>query len=489
MTTAPSGTRRFSTGIPAGALLLGLQLTASAPSAWAAIDVNKLVFEAHLLPANSALPSPPAAAHHTAPTPASPPAAGSLLTEITTLNQRIAMLEETEGGFSPQLVQEFLDLGRRYQSLGRHEAAIEAFEDAEYLSRISAGLQNPALLAIIEASLPSHLARGERKELERKQQSLYELTRALYGSDSNELVPILDRLGDWQVTSFRRSLQRLPVVSISLGGGRSPDPRQAGFVSLSRAQRHYAEAISNLLQRQDLNSPTLLQLEQKFLQTLYLAANRNGLLDNPDFYIDNRRSVLGSRVRHREMLGYSPNFINGRSAYQRMRFYARLQQQPLAEQASLLLTEADWHLLFNHNARAKLLYEEAFALLQSESVSQEDRDALLTPAVPMQLPVLMALPHSRAHFGLPVNAQLDWEGWIDVSFKLSRYGKPEQLKVLGNSADTGRAVLARLRRLLNASPFRPRIGPAETEAIAHVYHLRYYYAQAGNTPDNTNLMP
>jgi tetratricopeptide (TPR) repeat protein len=497
---SPTRIHQCRKGLRPGAWLLGLQLAAGAPPAWSEADLNRLVFEAHPLPetpvslqAPVALQAPvqqatpgitllPTGTLPVLPATANPSAAGSLLTEITELNQRIVTLEETEGAFAPQLVQEYLDLGRRYQSLNRHEAAIEAFEDAEHLSRITAGLQNPALIAVIEASLPSHLALGELRELGYKQQSLYELTRTLYGSSSNELVPLLDRLGDWQVSSFRRSLQRQPVVSISFGGGRSPDPRQASFGSLLRAQRHYSEAITNLLQRQDLNAPELFALEQKFVQTLYLAANRNGLLDNPDFYLNSSRTTLGSRVRHREMQGHSPNFVNGRSAYQRMRIYARLRQQPLAEQASLLLAEADWHLLFRHNARALQLYAEAFALLQSDAVSPAERQALLTPALPLQLPAFMALPHSRAHFGLPADARLQWEGWVDVSFELSRYGKPVQLQMLDSSAGTEKAVQSRLRRLLMASPFRPRIEAAgqdaDSEAAAHVYRLRYYYASA-----------
>lgn len=484
---SPTRTRRCNKGLSSAALLLGLQLVASVPPAWADLDVNRLVFEAGLLTANpapvpAASPSPsPALASIPDITTAPAAPAGSVLAQITAHTQRIAALEETEGAFSPQLVQEYLDLGQRYQSLGRHDAAIEAFEDAEHLNRISAGLVNPALLAIIEASLPSHLARGELQELGRKQQTLYELTRELHGNGSDELVPMLARLGDWQVTSFRRSLQRQPVVSITFGGsGRSMDPRQAGFGNLMRAQRHYSEAISNLLQRQDLHSTDLLPLEQKFVQTLYLEANRIGLLEDPNFYLNGKRSNTGSRVQYSAMQGIPPSYINGRSAYERMRWYARARQEPLEEQAALLIAEADWHLLFRHHGRARALYQEAWEQLQKDGVSSAKREALLTPPLPQQLPEFMALPHSRGHFGLAADTPLQWQGWIDVSFEVSRYGKPQRLTLLDSSEGTDKAVQARLRRLLMASPFRPHIGPEGPEAAAHVYRLRYHYALAEN---------
>lgn len=400
-----------------------------------------------------------------------------MLAGIAGHNQRIAELEATQGSFAPGLVQEYLDLGRRYQSLGRHDAAIEAFEDAEHVSRINDGLVNATLFPIIEASLESHLARGELFEFGQKQQTLYELARAHYGPGSAELVPLLVRLGDWQVTSFRRSLQRQPVMSISFGGGGSIDPRRVGFGNLRRAQRHYAEAVAHILQREEVSSPDLLPLEQKFLQTLYLEANRNGLLENPDFFLGGHRSATGSRIRQSEMHALSAAFVNGRSAYQRMRFYAAAQRQPPLQQAALLVAEADWHLLFSHHGAARRKYQDARAMLQAAGIAEAEQAALLAPVLPQQLPAFAALPHSRAHFGLADDAALAWQGWIDVSFELSRYGKPQRLKVLGSSPGTARAVQGRLRRLLLSSPFRPRIDAAEAQA-PHVYRVRYYYAPA-----------
>ncbi|MGA0806443.1 MAG: hypothetical protein ACO3PV_08010, partial [Pseudohongiellaceae bacterium] len=475
-----------------GILRLVLFLAAAAPPASAQPDVDRLLFEPQLLAEVTTAPAvtrslPPAPfapsplqGTFTLPLSAEPAAAeegGMLLAQIAAHNQRITLLEETAGSFAAPLVQEYLDLGRRYQSLGRHDSAIEAFADAEHISRINDGLANPALFPIIEASLASHLARGELREFSQKQQTLYELTRLHHGSGSPELVAMLTRLGDWQVTSFRRNIVRQPVLSLSFGGNRSPDPRQLGFGNLLRAQRHYAEAIDNLLQGQALDAPALLLLEQKFLHTLYLEANRNGLLENPDFFLEGRRSATGSRIQYREMNALSAAFINGRSALQRMRFYAQAGRLPAAQQAALLVAEADWHLLFDHHGKALRMYAEAQTAMQAMGLGSAEIVALLAPPVPPQLPTFAALPHSRAHFGVETATALAWDGWIDVSFELTRYGKPVQLTLLGSSPGTDKAVEARLRRLLLASPFRPRTGADETDQ-PRVYRLRYHYGEA-----------
>lgn len=489
-----------------GALHLSLLLTAITPSAEADVEVSRLLFEAVLHPAEqasaqdvtttSAAPLTPASVSTSPPasTPASTASArtvttasdsndddavisaGATLQEIATQNERIAGFETSGGPFAVQLVQEYLDLGQRYQRLGRHEAAIEAFADAEHLSRINAGLVNAELFPIIEASIPSHLAMGDLAAAGRQQLALYQLGRAQFGTGSAELVPLLDGLGDWQMASFWSGLQSGPQFQLNLGSGRSPDARMLAFGNLFGAQRFYTEAIANLLQRRDLDAAELPQLERKFLQTIYLSANREGLLYNPDFYIDGQRVFTGSRLRHRELKGYSASYVNGRSVYERLRFYQSLQPTDALARAQLLVEEGDWHVLFQHHARGLRFYRAALQLLQQNAVPADQIAALLAPALPQQLPGFAALPHSRAYFGLAADAALQWEGWIDVELELSRYGRIKRLDFIDSSNGTDKVVQRRLRRLLLANPFRPRV-LSTTEHAPQEYRVRYRYAQ------------
>lgn len=462
-----------------GALLLQLLLALATAPAMADIDLDRLIFEARLrspagaatapLPAGAAAATPAATAATSATT-----APLGMLDTITAQNRNIAELLEQEGSFTPRLIQEYLDLGRHYQQLGRHDAAIEVLEDAEHLSRVNAGLENAGLIAIIEASLPSHLARGDQQDIARKQQQLYELTRSNFGSGSRELDPLLQRLADWQLYSFSQGLRSGPVISL---GGRSVDPRQLAFGNLYRAQRFYAEAIDNRLQRLDLAAPELLQLERQFVQTQYLAAVRGGLLDNPDFFLNHSRTVTGSRVQRSELHGRSVHYQNGLNAFIRMRFHASQLQADAVELARILVEEADWHLVFGHHRPALAGYAQARQLLEARAAPAQDSLALLQPALPPQLPTLVALPHSRAHFGLAPDSPLQWQGWIDVSFELSRYGSVRRLTIDASSAGTDRSVERRLRRLLQASPFRPG-SMVMADGQPQRYQLRYDYTLA-----------
>ena len=166
---APNQTHRAKRGA-----LLPLLLAAALPLAAADIDPNRLIFE--VLPSSDASPgsrTPATGAQLSAVNtwqPESDVAAADarpeqLLAAVAAGNARIATLVEQEGAFTPALIQEYLDLGRRYQALGRHEAAIEVLDDAEHLSRITDGLDNLALIEIAELGIPSHLALGQWADL------------------------------------------------------------------------------------------------------------------------------------------------------------------------------------------------------------------------------------------------------------------------------------------------------------------------------------
>lgn len=85
------------------------------------------------------------------------------------------------------------------------------------------------------------------------------------------------------------------------------------------------------------------------------------------------------------------------------------------------------------------------------------------------------LPHSRAYMGIAEEAELDYEGYVDLSFEISRYGSAKRIRILGSSEGTDPDVVNRLRRLLRSMPFRPVL--LEDSEAARQKKLRYYYTQ------------
>jgi tetratricopeptide (TPR) repeat protein len=470
----------------AGTLVL---LCLAAIPALAQVNPNLLLFEARLPPgAQTSTPAHTAAARperaQAAPEsaagqePATPPvAAARLLGEIDAYQERISTLIGETGPFDFSLVQEYASLGRLYQQAGQHEQAVEAFAQAEYVARINEGLDSPQAFASIEAAVESHIAMGNLSAANEKLQFLLYLNREHYGSNSLELVPLLTNLGDWHMYSFSQAVSRpsIPGISINFGNsrGRDANPRALAFGSLFRARRMYEQAIGTLLGHQILYAPELITLEEKLVESTFLAGHREGFLRNPAFFVGQQYAPTSSRLRRKRI---GPGYVEGRNAYERMRIYHSFQYQaePL-DLARIMVAEADWHLIHDRHSKALRVYREALDLMRELGAPQSLLQATFAPDLPVQLPAFAALPHSRAYMGIAEEAELDYEGYVDLSFEISRYGSAKRIRILGSSEGTDPDVVNRLRRLLRSMPFRPVL--LEDSEAARQKKLRYYYTQ------------
>lgn len=446
--------------------------------------LNRVLFEAHPLPGNEG-----AAPLVAAPTPVtSMPGLGPLLggenrrADVESYLRSIADIETAGGPFAPELREQYLALGETHQQQQDHEAALEAFEKAEYISRINNGLYSPDQVAIVENMIESHLARGELDEAAERQRYLLMLHEQQYGANSLELVPALDRYGDWSLTLFNRQLE-LPntVFGVSANpmggpGSRPLSPRAMAFFSLRQSQMNYWRAINIMLNNARYPDPLLKELERKLIETAFLSSYREGLLRNPDFYLSKRNAYTGTRIRRSER-PTSPYYFTGRSAYERLIAYHLL--TPGIDAVTVgqtLIALADWNLVFDRQGSAIRAYERAHEFLVSNQVPQAEIDALLSPAIPQQLPAFTALPHSREKLGIAPDADVEWDGYIDVRFRIGRFGQAGDFEVLATEGPVTRDLQSRLRRMLRSTPFRPRFVDG-VPARSDVVEVRYYFVQ------------
>jgi tetratricopeptide (TPR) repeat protein len=460
-------------------------------------NLDLLLFEAMPIPAaisGSGDSAAPASVHAALPATAKEPGpgeAGLELEGISALDRLRTIQAYTEsanlmaaelGPFDPGMFQKYLSLGLAQQELGQHEEAIKAFEAAEHISRVNDGLNTPMAIAPIEAAILSHVALGDMPTANRRLQYLLLISRNYYGSSSIQLVPLLSSMGDWYMDTFLNSITSPPepTISINIGNGmqgQRMDPRRQAFGNLFRAQGNYYQAINNLLNNGAIRSPALLELEKNLVETYFLNAHRESLMRSTNFFVrSSGRVSTGSHVRRNEFSGYSRNYLNGRHAYERMRYYQQFQQNPdPLEQAQIIVGQGDWNLLFGHHALALRTYHEALELLQVNKAPQEHIDALFSPQTPQNLPLFSAVPHSRTWLGLADTHPVEYEGHIDVSFELSRYGKARKIKVLDRQGLSSPDIERRLRRLLTSTRFRPDILPRE-DSSNPVHQVRYNFA-------------
>jgi len=406
---------------------------------------------------------------------------------LTQYREQVTALESASGPFSPNLFQTLVDLGTQHQLLGEHETAIEIFERAEYISRINEGLNNPRQFPSIEKAIESHLAMGDVATANQKQNYLLFLSEDYYGNGSLETLPSLLTLAGRNMKSFSDTFIRpvQPTFSISSsasgsfgGRRRQQSPREMAFGSLFFAQQNYNRAISTLLSNKEYFNPLLLDLEYKYLETLFLQTFRSSILEDPHYYLSETRRSTGSLLNRSSSRRLSFGYAEGNIVFERLLIYLSNNPESHATHlAKTIMEYGDWNILFNHGYRARQKYTQAWQLMADAGMKKSVMDELFRPTIPVHMPGFTAKPNSREKFDIPADKELNYEGHVDIAFTISKYGRAKRFEILDTEGNITRQMENRLRRYLRNSPFRPRLND-EGKSVADRVTLRYYVAYA-----------
>jgi len=415
--------------------------------------------------------------------------ATDIMANISGYENQLSELEISGGPFSPQLFQVLLDLGTQHQQLGDHDTAIEIFDRAEYISRINEGLDNPNQFASIEKTIESHLAMGDLANANQKQRYLLYLGEQHFGASNMASLPILISIANRNMNNFNETISkpREPVFTFSssngstgFGGGRSRslNSKASAFGNLYIAQQNYYRAITTLLHNREYFDPLLLDLEYNLLETLFMAAYRSAILDDSDYYLSERSKATGSLIGYGANRRSSFSYHEGRNVFERMLIY--IYNNPDAntlQLADTIMELGDWNLLFNRGMSARKKYKEAWQHLRDLGAENELLEAYFGPQMPVHLPRFTAKPNSREKFSISSEAELEYEGYVDITFTISKYGRAKRFEILNTEGEITKKIESRLRRYLRNSPFRPRFDE-EGNSVSGKVSLRYYVAFA-----------
>lgn len=381
---------------------------------------------------------------------------------LAAIEQRVAAIraiEARQGPRSSELASELAALADLYREAGDHPLVLDALRRELDVVRANAGLHSLDQVPIVEGLIASTLELGDFARAAELDESVLEL--AFRNPDDPRVAAILIGVADRQMAAVSRFLEYgpPPQIDIDIDIGLVPGlpqgvvpARRTALRSLYRARRYYNNAII-AAQR---NGPAhdiaeLFAIEAKLLDTFHVEVT------NPELY-----SSGASRP------GDVPVFRPGEAAFKVHVENSATFRRTATAVASALLKLGDWQLIFSRNGTALRTYRTAHDLLVREGVERETIEALLAPDVPIMLPDFE--PPDVADEG----DTLAYRGYVDLSFVLRRYGTVSDVRVVGASSDTPKAVLKRAERYVARSRFRPRLAtgvPERTDEIA----VRYYY--------------
>jgi len=406
---------------------------------------------------------------------------------------RIGDLEGTDGPYTNQLTEDLLATGKLYQELGEHAEAIDFLTRARNISRINRGIDTLEQVPILQALVDSHMAQGRLQEADAVQESLLNLQISAHGDSSAQTASALNAMGEWNLRAFLErsnialNIQRMNVTDFMYGGNFTTGDRGAnlGYVQennptatplykLYLAQGNFLQAINVLVQNQDFANPELLELERKLLTTMFLRTHQENIVYAPDFYLNRKTQATGTRLDTSGInLRNSEDYAVGKTSLERrMAYLASNEQRTPAQVASTMLEQADWELLFERTRNAEQQYAAAYQFFEANPQMLDSIRELVYPAVPVVLPTFLPAANSREKLGIDANEEVEYFGYFDVAFSLTKNGKARSVKILDHGGQVSKNMEIRLNDYLKNLVFRPRFrdGKLDTGTL----RLRYY---------------
>ena len=413
---------------------------------------------------------------------------GAMADSPVLYQESIAQFEIEGGPYDARLSEAYLSLGEVYQQLGDYQQAIEAFNNALHVNRINNGLYNPGQLAIVSELVDSYLSSGDFMAANQQQEYLFFVQQKLYGPNSPILLSGLLEYGDWNLQAASLSLGYIPDLN-TLGLREVPQGTESLARSLNRFDNQAllqlnlaANAYNQALRLQRQREEIALMIDENAL----VQNQTNAQLSDRDLNIPETESKLAythfllSRLLENvpvttlngdgEM--YFSNLREGQNALQRRLNYLQNANFTDMEIVMALVDIADWFLLNERWSSAEEIYIQASELISSNNLEQIP--GLNYRDLPVPIPSFVSPFYSRASNNIPADTPLEYDGYIDVSFELTRLGYTSNIEFLNQTENTRDETVNALRMMLRRTQFRLQLMDSEEYADNH-YLVRYYY--------------
>ncbi len=360
---------------------------------------------------------------------------------LVVLKARVRKLERERHRYDPELIEPLLLMGDAHMKGARYEEALDQYDRAIHIDRVTNGLHSPSQVDAIYREAQALIALGDLHKANGRYEYAYEVQKRRFGEESLELLEPTYRLAEWH-------MRHMNILS---------------------ARSLYSSALGILSQNGRGEHPDAIRPLRALAQTYRLQKF-------PPFYVHSNESP-------EPFAGYSNDFnrnsgdvptaasINQfprgeRALNQVIRILEADPATPSAEVAQAYLDLGDWNLLFGYPRRAEPLYAHAWALYEGSELDAAEQ---------LGEPVLLYFPtpaDPKPRKGqLPEDAL---EGTVSLQFTVSEYGTVRNLQTVETLPDD--RMEFRVRRSMRSARFRPRMVESQlVEATEQEYTHVYRY--------------
>lgn len=404
--------------------------------------------------------------------------------------------QEDNNPFNYEFLELYTSLGDAYNELGRYEDAIAQYDDAMQIIKIQDGLYSMDQLNLIEKVVQSYITLGDLDTSTRWQEYEYFLYLHNYEPGSTELVRATNDLADWYISSFFMQnfqdgergldimLNAIPSQSHDrlhpltgekvLTGGGPLSLREVEDARLSTVARLYEDAQQDIIVSEAPNVDSIAQIARRIAGLSYITKQEMDFENSHNAYIPDYQD---SRIQEFRLSQgrLDRSFESGRTALLFIIEIMRTVDAPSRMIASALIELADWNLAYGQVQSARVIYDEAYQELISAGFSVSEIDDSLNLAIPRQIPRSATHAFTRKSSGLSRNTELEYRGFIDVSFELDNMGNPHEVVFSQNNRPESRQIEQVITDQLRNAKFRPNFRDGVLTSPGLV-ELRYYYS-------------
>ena len=365
-------------------------------------------------------------------------------------------IELSGGAWDRALAEELSALGSLQQLQGNHVGAIETLNRAVHINRINEGLHTLEQVPVVESMIDSYAAVSDWANVDLYNNYLYFVQKRAYGTNDPRIIPVLDRLANWNIQAF------------TVGYGESLGMR------LSTAQILFNAAARMVNVHFGKTDARLVELKTNVAKSAYLVSRFPEYmieLDRPE----NRTMEDILRESLNEQSRMQPRgFQSGEQALLDIIDYYSEDSDDVYVIAEAIANLGDWYTIFERRNAASDRYNQAYLLLAEMDDGEELIQQLFGQVIPIPT------------FGIPTNLEKastnDAEpqglrsGYADLAFDVTANGVVRRLQMLSEADEENSLPLTWLRREVRTSYFRPLVVDGRPVRSANnQFRYRYWY--------------
>ncbi len=381
----------------------------------------------------------------------------SLLQTLQTYQTAVQDIETTGGAWDPALIEELSAQGNLQQRLGDYAAAVETFDRAMHINRISSGLHTTSQIPIVEELIDSYMALEDWDSADLYHNYLFYIQTKAYGPEDPRMIPVLEGLAEWQMQAF------------TLGYG------EALGLRLSSAQALFDAAARMVFLHFGPSDERFVPILRSIADSAYLVARNPNLMTEIDRAVyRTTQELLAARLNQPRPISPA-GFRVGEAALQGVVTAYESTGDDLYAQAEALANLGDWYILFQRRRTAQEHYIRAWELLADQENAEELQTRLFGQVVP--LPTFETEPRVILRRGTELMSPADLqEGMADLRFTVTRNGETRNVELLTEETPENTDQVTRVARELRQTMFRPVIEDGViTDKENNLVRIRFWY--------------